>query len=1090
MGKVSAIVLAVASLVTITFVYDRATRGIRTRLVTERSPKSRFELVQAKQYDTPARADGVDIVFLHGLGSNPDTTWRARAMPEALEETSASERYVIWVSDFLPADLSDHLRDIRLFFYNYDSYWKRDSLNTRRSILGKELLDHIKSRIRTTESSQNRSLIFVAYSYGGLVVKQALVRAQIDPEFSFIVESTTAVLFLGTPHRGSAFSMPGRLWARLLWPLGSNTSLLADLDYDSTSLRDLHDEFCVIEQSAAYSAGPNVHNIGLSVNHFDLNRFSSRDENYQSILSKLLEATSSSTVSVKHFYSVPLETVESYTQRESPWRELEDKMCLRHDHASILYGCVISGLGGVGKSQLALKYAETHKHRYNPILWIDASDAESLRSSFQRCAVELDLPASKWSQNQGSGLVDDAAIRAVLWWLRDRSEADDEWLVIVDNADDLGVGVKQIMPKGERGSVIITSRDELSLKLIPRGCEKIQIGDMSSEEATTLLLHYLGGHADEYSEAVTLRCKEVVHSLGYLALAVDLAGAYIGADSDPATALTQYLEDFITHRDELLQMDAFRGLKPTEKTVWTVWDTTLEKIRRDNPNLHPDRLLTLLAHFKGTIIQDEIFRLASLSMPLLKGEAGPELPLPLREFFQLHEERWDSYQYRESCKVLLRYNMLKRVDGDWPGLTMHGLVKWRALKTVAEEKRQHWRGCHLFIILAVCDQITANKHRPEFRRHLMVHLPLAAGMVGENVLDSEVEVVLLFCLLLKIAMVYYDEGRHDDAETLMMRRMEMSKLICGADHLVTMQSMSNLAAVYRNQGRWVEAEKLQAEVLAMGKEKFGADSFGTPTNMSNLALIYCDQGRWDKAEKLQLEALAIRKEKLGADHPDTLTSMDNLAVTYGKQGRLDEAEKLQRQALTMRKDKLGSDHYDTLTSMDNLASILWNQDRWDQAEKLQAEVLATLKEKLGADHPGTLQIINNLALTLGKQGRWDEAEKLQVAALASMKEKLGADHPDILIIIDNLSLTYSDQGRLDEAEKLQVEVLATMKQKLGEDHPSTLTAMNNLALSWKRQGRHEEALALMKDCIRGTQRVFGPDHPDTLVSLKTLKAWS
>jgi hypothetical protein len=246
---------------------------------------------------------------------------------------------------------------------------------------------------------------------------------------------------------------------------------------------------------------------------------------------------------------------------------------------------------------------------------------------------------------------------------------------------------------------------------------------MSLQESTALLLRHIGRYAGPVPEIVAADCKRVAHILGYLALAVDLAGAYIGNDADPESALTRYPEEFTRHGGTLLQMDDFRGLRPTEKTVWTVWDTTLDKIRRDYPQLHPSLLLTFLAHFRGTTVQDEILRLAALGIPRVQSTIGEGLPVSLQEFLSAEEGKWDSFQYRESRKKLLRYNLLKQVDGKWLGVTMHKLIQWRALKSIAREEIPQWKDWYTVVILAACSQMTEEQNQPEFRRHLIAHMP-------------------------------------------------------------------------------------------------------------------------------------------------------------------------------------------------------------------------------------------------------------------------------------------------------------------------------------------------------------------------------
>lgn len=98
----------------------------------------------------------LSIIFVHGLGSNPDTTWRARRVDSLHVKAgcprSTDDQYVNWVSEFLPHDLpSTVCKDMRIFFYNYDSYWKRDALKTGLSEFGGKLLEEVKTKLRQTE---------------------------------------------------------------------------------------------------------------------------------------------------------------------------------------------------------------------------------------------------------------------------------------------------------------------------------------------------------------------------------------------------------------------------------------------------------------------------------------------------------------------------------------------------------------------------------------------------------------------------------------------------------------------------------------------------------------------------------------------------------------------------------------------------------------------------------------------------------------------------------------------------------------------------------------------------------------------------
>ncbi|KAM3504856.1 hypothetical protein MY11210_008194 [Beauveria gryllotalpidicola] len=315
-----------------------------------------------------------------------------------------------------------------------------------------------------------------------------------------------------------------------------------------------------------------------------------------------------------------------------------------------------------------------------------------------------------------------------------------------------------------------------------------------------------------------------------------------------------------------------------------------------------------------------------------------------------------------------------------------------------------------------------------------------------------------------LALIYYNQGRWEEAEELCMQLTETSKTKLGADHTNTLIIMSNLASIYTDQGRWEEAERLEVQVMETRKAKLGANHLGTLNSMSNLASIYSNQGQWEKAERLEEQVMETRTTKLGADHPDTLDSMNNLASIYSDQGRLKEAERLEVQVMEARTAKLGADHPDTLDSMNILASVYSSQGRWEKAERLEEQVMKTRTTKLGATHPSTLNSISNLAVTYSNQGRLEEAERLLVQLIEASKMKLGADHPDTLTSMNNLAFTYWNQGRLEEAQRLEMQVFEASKAKLGADHPDTLTSMHNLAFTLQRHGRLAEALELMESC--------------------------
>ncbi|GAG19798.1 unnamed protein product, partial [marine sediment metagenome] len=143
----------------------------------------------------------------------------------------------------------------------------------------------------------------------------------------------------------------------------------------------------------------------------------------------------------------------------------------------------------------------------------------------------------------------------------------------------------------------------------------------------------------------------------------------------------------------------------------------------------------------------------------------------------------------------------------------------------------------------------------------------------------------------------------------------------GPEHPDTATSLDNLAMLYWHQGRYEEAEPFYKRALAIHEKVSGAEHPDTANSLNNLATLYGDQGRYEEAEPFYKRALAIHEKVSGAEHPDTANSLNNLATLYGDQGRYEEAEPFYKRALAIREKVLGAEHPSTATSLNNLAML-------------------------------------------------------------------------------------------------------------------------------------------------------------------------
>ncbi|KAL8318786.1 hypothetical protein RB597_005851 [Gaeumannomyces tritici] len=776
------------------------------------------------------------------------------------------------------------------------------------------------------------------------------------------------------------------------------------------------------------------------------------------------------------------------------------------------------GLGGIGKSQLAIEFAHraAEKTPNKWIFWIHAGTQARVEEGFQAIADVVKLPG----RNQPKADV----LQLVYGWLS--NEQNGRWTIILDSADNGGVfyatndgrkgkPLANYLPQSRNGSIVVTTRNrDLAFRLTGDHKNIIDIKPMVLADALLLLKKKLGPLPD------TDTAKALVQALDLVPLAISQAAAYIQARS-PLSSVGKYLAEFQKgeyKRTRLLSHDAgdLRRDGGASNAILTTWQISFEHIRSERPSAAD--LLALMSFFDRQGIALSLLK--PLNTENVQWDSGSESGSSSDEADDGFED--DVAILRGFCLVSASENA-SAASEDAKALEMHGLVQlsmrqWLEADGLQNKFRRqfveriaaafptgdysNWATCQK--LFAHVDAAMNCRPTEEGTQELWAGLMYRGGwyaleqgkygaaeqMVGkskrsrEKQLGNSDEKTLNSVAL--YAEIFRNQGRWQEAEKLEVEVMETRKTKLGVDHPDTLTSMANLASTFWNQGRWEEAEKLEVEVMETSKTKLGVDHPDTLRSMNNLASTFWNQGRWEEAEKLQVEVMETRKTKLGVDHPDTLTSMNNLALTWKSQGRWQEAEKLNVEVMETSKTKLGVDHPDTLRSMNNLALTFWNQGRWEEAEKLQVEVMETRKTKLGVDHPDTLTSMANLASTFWNQGRWEEAEKLEVEVMETSKTKLGVDHPDTLTSMANLASTFWNQGRWEEAEKLEVEVMETSKTKLGVDHPDTLTSMANLASTFWNQGRWEEAEKLNVEVMETSKTKLGVDHPDTLTSMANL----
>ena len=503
-------------------------------------------------------------------------------------------------------------------------------------------------------------------------------------------------------------------------------------------------------------------------------------------------------------FSVPMFTVATYTERASFSKALVRKLEKPLRGVELAHGVTVTGLGGTGKSQLVLHYIEEHKTAYDAVFWIDAQSEETARSSFARCCKQLNLPTQGHTDQKA--LRDSPFVHMFFHWLVCRGEGQ-EWLVVVDNADYLTWDVHALIPKGRMGTVIVTSHDRDASTLLDGKSETINVDAMTQDESVSLLMAAAEYPYGSKSYNLKMALRALTGELDDLPLAIDLAGRRIAKTQKEfrsletktglKNAVRNYTSDLRLHRRELLGGAGLPWTPSYRKTIWTVWESSfasLEKLKR----YHPVQLLSLMARLNGTCIHTALFRQASSNLRVICEQLECENPPWLGEMLMLQEDgTWDDFVYRGAVNALQRFGLVRSIHDPFPGVTIHGLVRWR----VAEEatSSEEWTWFLVFVVAVLCYWNQTDRDISELEPHILKHLPPITDLIERNTCFSEKGITWAW---MSISYFLERHNKWEDCENLHEAVLSLHRSSLGDRHTTTASSKLRLDTL-RVRRRWM-----------------------------------------------------------------------------------------------------------------------------------------------------------------------------------------------------------------------------------------------------------------------------------------------
>ncbi|WP_287355879.1 FxSxx-COOH system tetratricopeptide repeat protein [Moorena sp. SIO3B2] len=997
----------------------------------------------------------MDVVFVHGLGGDPRGTWH--------------HQHAINDDNFWPVWLGKEQLCLNIWSFGYDAKATKWQSNGSMPLFDQasNLLDWLNSC-----DLGKRPLVFITHSMGGLLVKKMLSSANNFDNYKGIIEQTKGIVFLATPHTGAHL-------ANLIDNIGvfaRTTVSVEELKAHDSQLRELNEWYrenvrsleiatkvyyetqpvkgiLVVDEDSANPGIEGVKPVAIPKHHIDLCKPDSQNSLvYLGVKKFIEECLKKKQITLNSPTNISINSGTPYfVGRDTQLEQLHEEL-QKTDRLAI---CAIAGMGGIGKTELALQYALRYQDNYpGGRCWfpVRGLDLGIQVVSFGRTELGLTIPDELDFNEQ---------VR-YCW----RNWPEGTALIVLDDvasfSNDYKQRIKPYLPPAEsRFKVLVTSRQRPGASY-----RRIDLDVLSPEAALELLGKLVG---KERIEKELTEAEALCEWLGYLPLGLELVGRYL--DLHPTLTIAK-----VQKRLEKKKLAAKALLDPTEEGEMTAqlgvaaaFELSWEDLK-DCPEVQ--QLGCRLSLFAPAPFEWSLVEKCVIETEDDREEEQEEL-----------EELRDRVAWPTANRSLLKLNLLQLTEQQT--YQLHPLIREFFLTKLAqlpEADSYKQSFCKTMVAVAKTIPQTPTQDQIAVVTPAIPHLDEVATVLTDWLRDED-----LILPFVGLGIFYQGRGTYDQAEPWYEKCLDITKSRMGEDHPDVATSRGYLALLYQVQGRYHEAEPLFVQALDMTKQLLGEKHPHVASSLNNLALLYQVQGRYHEAEPLFVQALDMTKQLLGEKHPHVASSLNNLALLYQVQGRYHEAEPLFVQALDMTKQLLGHDHPDVVSSLNNLADLYKAQGRYHEAEPLFVQALDMTKQLLGHDHPHVASILNNLADLYQAQGRYHEAEPLYVQALDMRKQLLGQEHPDVASSLNNLALLYQVQGRYDEAEPLYVQALDMRKQLLGQEHPDVASSLNNLGLLYYAQGRYHEAEPLYVQALDIAERKLGSNHPNTVTYRNNLE---
>lgn len=710
---------------------------------------------------------------------------------------------------------------------------------------------------------------------------------------------------------------------------------------------------------------------------------------------------------------IPYTGVRHFVARTNELTNLHEKL---QQPRTVAISTVV-GMGGVGKTELAIKYAREHEVDYpGGICWLNAREGnlDAQIVQFTQRYMNLEVP-----QKLGEKLL--SLAEQVAWCWQNWQPSEGLVLVIFDDVTDLK-SISEVLPRNyNRFRVLITTR----LRQLDNNFIETSLHELLEEEALQQLTAILG-EEDRRIQRELQTAKDLCKWLGCLPLGIELVGRYLAEDPDLSFAeMLQELQEkrlqnsAIAPSEEQLQSIEITG----KLGVQAAFDLSWQKL-----DAMTRRMGELLSLFFPDAITWEL--VVSISQQL----------------------NWEKEEVNNAKKNLYKYHFIQRLCLEKISYKIHPLVREFLLLQLAKSKyKENYKEKFFAVLVSKIQNIPQSPNREciKLASPIIPHLEEVANNWIISVGDED-----LIEVFVGLGRFYFGQGLYALAEHYYQQFLSTVRVRFGDKHSFVALSLTCLAYLYSYTGRYEESKILNKQALTLCQSLLGDNHPLVAVNFNNLAGVYSSMGYYAESEKLYNQALDIYKCLFGQNHQDVATCLNGLAHLYFLTERHTEAEPLLKQVVEIRKNLLGEEHPDFAQSLNNLGTLFYSQGRYDEAKTYLEQAFDINKHLLGNDHPNIADNLSNLANLYFSLSQFSQSEQLYLQALELKKRFFGNNHPDVALCLQNLGLLYQYQEYYSEAESLYIQAWGIYLQVLGQDHPKTQKIANSLALVHAEMGKH------------------------------------